>query len=382
MHREVYLDNSATTRPFDEVIEYMDFINKKTYGNPSSVHLKGIEAEKELKLAREIIANSLGVNSKQIYFTSGGTESNNMSIFGYLKANLRKGKHIITTKIEHPSVLEVYKYLEKEGYSVDYIDVDENGIVLLEMLENRIKDDTSLISVMHTNNETGAIQPIDEIVKIRNKCNKNTVIHVDAVQAYGKLKLNPKISGIDLLTISAHKIHGPKGVGAIYVNSDVKIQPIIFGGGQESSMRSGTENVAGIGGFGIAAKIMNGNINKNLKKVIDLKTTFIEMLKANFTDYGIISPENSSPYILSIYFSNIKAEVLLHHLEIQGIYVSTGSACSSHKPKNKQSHVLLAMGLKQSAIEGAIRISFSEQNEIEDIKYTIENLKNIISKLR
>ncbi len=382
MHREVYLDNSATTRPFDEVIEYMDFINKKTYGNPSSVHLKGIEAEKELKLAREIIANSLDVNSKQIYFTSGGTESNNMSIFGYLKANLRKGKHIITTKIEHPSVLEVYKYLEKEGYSVDYIDVDENGIVLLEMLENRIKDDTSLISVMHTNNETGAIQPIDEIVKIRNKCNKNTVIHVDAVQAYGKLKLNPKISGIDLLTISAHKIHGPKGVGAIYVNSDVKIQPIIFGGGQESSMRSGTENVAGIGGFGIAAKIMNGNINKNLKKVIDLKTTFIEMLKANFTDYGIISPENSSPYILSIYFSNIKAEVLLHHLEIQGIYVSTGSACSSHKPKNKQSHVLLAMGLKQSAIEGAIRISFSEQNEIEDIKYTIENLKNIISKLR
>ena len=382
MHREVYLDNSATTRPFDEVIEYMDFINKKTYGNPSSVHLKGIEAEKELKLAREIIANSLGVNSKQIYFTSGGTESNNMSIFGYLKANLRKGKHIITTKIEHPSVLEVYKYLEKEGYSVDYIDVDENGIVLLEMLENRIKDDTSLISVMHTNNETGAIQPIDEIVKIRNKCNKNTVIHVDAVQAYGKLKLNPKISGIDLLSISAHKIHGPKGVGAIYVNSDVKIQPIIFGGGQESSMRSGTENVAGIGGFGIAAKIMNGNINKNLKKVIDLKTTFIEMLKANFTDYGIISPENSSPYILSIYFSNIKAEVLLHHLEIQGIYVSTGSACSSHKPKNKQSHVLLAMGLKQSAIEGAIRISFSEQNEIEDIKYTIENLKNIISKLR
>jgi len=305
-----------------------------------------------------------------------------MSIFGYLKANLRKGKHIITTKIEHPSVLEVYKYLEKEGYSVDYIDVDENGIVLLEMLENRIKDDTSLISVMHTNNETGAIQPIDEIVKIRNKCNKNTVIHVDAVQAYGKLKLNPKISGIDLLTISAHKIHGPKGVGAIYVNSDVKIQPIIFGGGQESSMRSGTENVTGIGGFGIAAKIMNGNINKNLKKVIDLKTTFIEMLKANFTDYGIISPENSSPYILSIYFNNIKAEVLLHHLEIQGIYVSTGSACSSHKPKNKQSHVLLAMGLKQSAIEGAIRISFSGQNEIEDIKYTIENLKNIISKLR
>lgn len=382
MHRDVYLDNSATTRPFNEVADYMDYVNRNIYGNPSSLHAKGLEAEKHLKKAREAIANSLGAKNKEIFFTSGGTEANNMAIIGYLRANRRKGKHVITSRIEHPSVLEVFKYLEKEGYMVDYIDVDKDGVVLLDMLKDKIKDDTSLISIMHVNNETGSIQPVEEIARLRNRYNKETALHVDAVQSYGKFKLNPEKTGIDLMSISSHKIHGPKGVGALYVRENVKMQPLILGGGHEYSMRSGTENVPGISGFGIAAEIVHENIDKNMEKVISLKKTFVEMLKDNIDDFGIISPDNSSPYILSLYFNNIKAEVLLHYLEEKDIYVSTGSACSSRRDKNRYSHVLQAMRLEPASMEGAIRISFSAQNNNSDIVYTIENLCNIIPKLR
>lgn len=381
-YKDVYLDNSATTELSIEVIEHMDFVNRNICGNPSSLHKKGFEAEKQLKKAREAVACSLGVKSREIYFTSGGTESNNMAILGYLRANRRKGKHIITSRIEHPSVLEVFRYLESEGYSADYIDVDKNGVILLDMLRDKINDDTSLISIMHVNNETGSIQPVEEIARLRDMHNKNAAFHVDAVQSYGKFRLNPENTGIDLMSMSSHKIHGPKGTGALYIKENVKIQPLILGGGQEYSMRSGTENVPGISGFGIAVEIIHDNIDKNMEKVIGLKRTFIEMLKDNIDDFGIISPDNSSPYILSVFFNNVKAEVLLHHLEEKGIYVSTGSACSSKRDKNKYSHVLQAMGLKPANMEGAIRISFSAQNDNSDIMYTIENLCKIVPKIR
>jgi len=358
----------------------MNYINKFIYGNPSSLHKKGIEAEKMMKKARQSIADTLGASPKEIFFTSGGTESNNLAIIGYLRANPRKGKHVITSKIEHPSVLEVFKFLEENGYNVDYIDVDKNGIIDLEMLKKKISKETALISIMYVNNEIGSIQPIDEIVKIRNTCNKETVFHVDGVQAFGKFKINPAKSGIDLLTISSHKIHGPKGVGALYVNEKVRIKPIIFGGGQETLIRSGTENLAGICGFGLACEICNENINANWSKVLEINKYFRNKLKENIKDIIIISPEDASPYILNVSFKNIKGEVLLHHLEEKEIYISTGSACSSRK--SKRSHVLQAMGLSGDIIDGSVRFSFSEINTLEEIDYTVDALKEIIPKIR
>ena len=380
MDREIYLDNSATTRPFDEVIEYMGLINKTVYGNPSSLHLKGIEAEKHVRKSREAIAKTLDIIPKELIFTSGGTESNNMAVIGYLRANPRKGKHVITTKIEHPSILEVFRYLETLGYLVDYIDVDRNGIVNLNMLKEKISDDTALVSVMYVNNEVGSIQPIDEIAKTIKGRNKNTAFHVDAVQAYGKLKLNPKKSGIDLMSISSHKIHGPKGVGALFVRESVKIEPILFGGGQESLLRSGTENVPGICGFGLAAEMIHSKLDENYEKVAGLKNLFIELLEMNIEGFTVISPENSSPYIINVSFDNLKAEVLLHHLEEKGIFVSTGSACSSRK--KKYSHVLEAMGIKSDSLEGALRFSLCGQNSERDIIETVDALKEIIPRIR
>jgi cysteine desulfurase len=376
MYTEIYLDNSATTRAFDEVIELMNNINREVYGNPSSLHIKGIEAEKQIKKSRDRIASALSVDSREIIFTSGGTESNNLAVRGYLDANPRKGKHIITTKIEHPSILEVYKHLAEKGYEVDYIDVSNEGLIDLNQLKQKIKKDTALISVIMVNNEIGAIQPIEDIVKIKNEINKDTVVHADAVQAFGKMKIYPKKLGIDMLSISSHKIHGPKGVGALYVNKKVKIKPILFGGGQESLIRSGTENVPGISGFGLASEIIFSNLDENLNKVRELKVLFLELLKDNIEDFKVISPENSLSNILNISFSNIKAEVLLHHLEERKIYVSAGSACSSRK--NVHSHVLQAIGLAGCDIEGAIRFSFSAMNSFEDIRNTITALKEIL----
>jgi len=378
---EVYLDNSATTRPYDEVIEYMNEINKYMYGNPSSLHTKGIEAEKLVKKARETISESLGVSSREIYFTSGGTESINLAIRGFLEANPRLGNHIITTKIEHPATLEVFRYLEEKGYKVDYIGVDENGVVKLDELEEKINGNTALISVMMVNNETGSIQPVDDIAAIKNARKRDAALHVDAVQAYGKMQVLPYKQGIDMLSVSSHKIHGPKGTGALYVNRSLRIKPIIFGGGQESSLRSGTENVPGICGFGLAVEKTFDKIEENRLKVKKLYDLFCGLLKKEgVEEYKILSPHNGSPYILNISFPNIRAEVLLHHLEEKDIYVSTGSACSSRK--KKLSHVLEAMSLKACDIEGAIRFSFSSFNNEEDIIYTVDALKEILPKIK
>lgn len=380
MYREIYLDNSATTRPFDEVVDYMSDINRNMYGNPSSMHTKGIEAEKLVKKARESIAVTLGADSREIYFTSGGTESNNLAIRGYLEANPRKGNHIITTAIEHPSVLEVFKHLATKGYRVDTIDVDAHGRIDLEQLKSKISKETALLSIIYVNNEIGAIQPIEEIVRIKNAINRETVLHMDGVQAYGKLAISPKKLGIDMMSVSSHKIHGPKGVGAVYVDKGVKIKPIVFGGGQESLLRSGTENVSGICGFGLAAEMIIKNINENDHKVSGLKQLFLEKLEDKVEDFKVLSTGQSLPYILNISFANLKSEVLLHHLEEKNIFVSTGSACSSRK--NIHSHVLKAIGLEGKYIEGAVRFSFSSFNTEEDVNVTVEALKEIIPKIQ
>jgi cysteine desulfurase len=380
MERDIYLDNSATTRPYDEVIDYINYINASVYGNPSSLHTKGIEAERLIKKARDIIAGSLGVEGREVYFTSGGTESNNLAIIGYLSANPRKGRHVITSKIEHPSVLETCRHLAENGYRVDYLDVDSKGIINLEQLRDAINEDTALISIMVVNNEIGSVQPVEEIVKIKNAVNRNTVLHMDAIQAYGKIKLNPKKLGIDLLSISSHKIHGPKGVGAVWANKTIRLKPILFGGGQESLIRSGTENVSGIGGFGMASEMIFQRLEENFKKVAGLKSLFLKRLEEEIDDFHVNSPEDASPYILNISFPDLKAEVLLHHLEEKGIYVSTGSACSSRK--DTRSHVLQAINVDKCYAEGAIRFSFSSLNTEQDVLDTIDALKVIIPKIK
>lgn len=375
MKDEIYFDNSATTKPMEEVVDYITFINREVYGNPSSLHRKGIEAEKIIKEARETIAKSLGGKSGEIYFTSGGTESNNIAIMGYLRANPRAGKHIITTKIEHPAVLEVFKQLDGE-YKVDYLDVDNEGKVKPDELESLVTIDTALLSIMLVNNETGTIQPIGEIIKVARKKNPQIAVHVDAVQAYRKITINVKKLGIDMLSLSGHKIHGPKGVGALFVDEKRRVQSIVFGGGQELSMRSGTENVSGIGGLGLAAKIAGQNTNVNYESVEKLNAYFKEKLRKYIPEAVILSPEDALPYILSVAFPRLKAEVLLHHLEDKNIYVSTGSACSSKKKNH--SHVLAALGVDKALLDGTIRFSFSSWNTTDEADRTIEVLKEII----
>lgn len=376
MNREIYLDNSATTKPYDEVVQYIFEVSKDIYGNPSSLHTKGIEAENLVKRARVQIAEALKVDSKEIFFTSGGTESNNLAILGFLKANPRAGKHIITSEIEHPSVLEVYKQLEKEGYKVDFIPVDNQGIISLDILKNVLDSDTALLSFIHTNNETGSIQPIEEINKMRKAICPASALHVDAVQAFGKTCIYPTSYGIDLLSFSSHKIHGPKGMGALYIRKGVKVKPILLGGGQETSLRSGTENVSGICGFGLATEKIFKNIEESYSHVSALKERFILKIKECFENAMINSPEHASPYIINVSFPNLKSEVLLHHLEQKNIFVSTGSACSSHK--SNHSHVLKAMGVSPKYIDGAIRFSLSFSNTISDMDETINALKEII----
>ena len=376
MQDDIYLDNSATTRQYDEVTALVAEAAANTYGNPSSLHRMGIEAEKLVAAARETIAASFGAERKEIIFTSGGTESNNLAIKGYLDANPRKGKHIVTTKIEHPSVLETYKHLESCGYDVDYIGVDGAGGILLDELKTKIRKDTALISVILVNNETGTVQKADEIASIRDKSNPQAVILLDAVQAYGKMRINPVRSGIEMISVSSHKIHGPKGVGALYASKKIRLTPLLFGGGQESLLRSGTENVPGIAGFGLAAKLTFERFEDSYARVAGLKNQFVALLEESDLKYRINSPADASPFILNIAFDNLRAEVLLHHLEQKGIYVSTDSACSSRK--NTRSHVLSAMGLPPQLIDGSIRFSFSGHNTEEEIEATAEALKGII----
>lgn len=379
---DIYLDNGATTKPSEEVIDTMVKAMREYYGNPSSLHRKGVEIEKLIKKARKQVAKASGADEGEIYFTSGGTESNNLAILGALQGNKRKGKHIITTKIEHPSVLNVFKELEEDGYDISYLNVDKNGLIDIDEFNKELREDTILISIMYVNNEVGTIQPIEKIVKsIKNRNNK-PIIHVDAIQAFGKIRINLKKLKIDLMSISGHKICGPKGIGALYIRKGTKIKSIVFGGNQELGLRSGTENVPGILGLGVAAEIAKNNIDSNIEKMRSLKNILVDGVQSSLEKIKINGAvdENSAPHILNISFEGIRGEVLLHTLEQRNIYVSTGSACSSKK--KAYSHVLKEMGLTNDEMEGAIRFSFSPQNTEKQIAYTIENLKKSVEDLR
>jgi len=374
---EVYLDNSATTKPYNEVVKEVADVMSDCYGNPSSLHLFGKNAEDRLTASREIIAKTLSCKPQELFFTSGGTESDNLAIIGYAMANKRDGMHLVTQKTEHMAVLEAFKYLESQGFSVSYADVDENGIVDEKEILSLVKEDTILVSIMHVNNETGTIMPIEKIASALK--GKRAKLHVDAVQSYGKLPINVKDFGADMISISSHKIHGPNGVGALYIKSGTKINPIVFGGKQENAMRSGTENLAGICGFAKAAEIKFSNMASSADRIASLKKMLCDGISASIENVVVNSPENSIYSILNVAFPGLKSEVLLHILESNGIYVSTGSACNS---KKKLNYVLKAMNIKENVIDASVRFSLGEFNTEEDITHCIDVLKKEVPVLR
>ncbi|MBE5882514.1 MAG: cysteine desulfurase [Lachnospiraceae bacterium] len=378
---EIYLDNSATTRAQSEVVELVSRVMYEDYGNSSSMHLKGVEAEKYIKKSKETIAKILKVQEKEIFYTSGGTESDNWALMGAASANSRAGRHLITTKIEHPAVIQTMEYLESIGYEVTYLSVDKQGIIRLEELERAIRPDTILVSIMHVNNEVGAVQPIEEAGVLIKKINPKTLFHVDAVQSFGKYRILPKKSNIDMLSVSGHKIHGPKGTGFLYIDEHVKIKPIVFGGGQQKGMRSGTENVPGIAGIGKACELIYRDLAKDVENLYRLKRHFtdgvlqISNVKVNGPLY-----EDGAPHIVSVSFAGVRSEVLLHALEDRGVYVSAGSACASNK--HTVSATLAGMGVAQDMLDSTIRFSFSIFTTREELDYTLRCLNEILPMLR
>ena len=376
---EIYLDNSATTKPYKEVIEKMVYALSTDYANPSSLHKKGIEVEKNIKEIRRNIARTLGVKDKEIYITSGGTESNNAIIRGIVALNKKRKNHIISTVIEHPSVLNTLKDLEEEGFEVTYLNVDKYGKINLEELKQAIKPTTCLVTIMHVNNEVGSIQPIQEIGKYLKTLNDKVYLHVDAVQSYSKINFKPSRYNIDLMSVSGHKLQGPKGIGFMYIRENNRIKPMLTGGGQEIGIRSGTENTPGIYGLGEAINIINQRLDEKIEKIANLKNLLKNEIVKNIDDIKINSPEDGVCHILNISFRGVKGEVLLHYLEQKKVYVSTGSACSS---KKKGSHVLNAMELTPDEIEGAIRFSLSDLNTEEEILEAAKIVKESVEDLR
>mgnify|MGYP000088828728 FL=1 len=376
---EIYLDNSATTKPYQEVVDKMVLALTTQYGNPSSIYKKGIEVEREIKEIRRNIARSLGAKETEIYFTSGGTECNNTIIRSVANLNKKTKNHIISTVIEHPSVLNTLKDLEADGFEVTYLPVGKDGKISLEDLKNAIKKETILVSVMHVNNEIGTIQPIEEIGKYLKSLDEKVYFHVDGVQSYAKIKFRPSRYNIDFMSVSGHKLHGPKGIGFMYVKENNRIKPLLTGGGQEIGIRSGTENVPGIYGIGEAIRILNQDLEGTIDKIRGLRDLLKEEILANIDNVKINSPEDGVCHVLNVSFRGVRGEVLLHYLEQKEIYVSTGSACSS---KKKGSHVLNAIGLTPDEIEGAIRFSLSDLNTKEEIIKTVEVLKESVSDLR
>jgi cysteine desulfurase len=379
---EVYLDNSATTKCYEEVGEIVAKVMCEDYGNPSSMHKKGVDAEKYVKTSKETLAKLLKVQEKELYYTSGGTESDNLALIGCARANHRAGKHLITSSIEHPAILNTMQYLEKEeGFRVTYLPVDKDGRIRLDALKEALCEETILVSIMYVNNEVGSVQPIEEAAQIIKNYNKNILFHVDAVQGFGKYRIFPKRMGIDLLSISGHKIHGPKGTGVLYVNEKVKIKPIVFGGEQQKNVRSGTENVPGIAGIGLAAKMIYDSLEEKVAVMRDLKAHFIEGVSKidNITIHGR-TDETSAPHIISVGFAGIRSEVLLHTLEDKGIYVSAGSACASNHPAI--SGVLKGIGAGAEYLDATLRFSLSEFTTKEEIDYTLETLYNCVPMLR
>lgn len=379
---EIYLDNSATTKCYESVRDVVGKVMCEDYGNPSSVHKKGVEAERYIRDAKETIAKALRVNEKEIVFTSGGTESDNLALIGAARANQRAGKHLITSSIEHPAILNTMRYLEEEeGYRVTYLPVDRFGRIRLDALEEALCEDTILVSIMYVNNEVGSVQPMAEAIRIVKGYRENILFHVDAVQGFGKYHIYPKRAGIDMLSFSGHKIHGPKGVGALYIDEHVKIKPIVFGGEQQKNVRSGTENVPGIAGLGMAVKEIYTGLDEKVTEMRRLKERFIEGITQieNATIHGTYD-DSSAPQIVSVGIAGIKSEVLLHTLEEKGIYVSSGSACASNHPAI--SGVLKGIGVKKEFLDATLRFSMSEFTTEEEIDYTLETLYNCIPMLR
>lgn len=383
---EVYLDNSATTRVFPEVAELMTKIMCEDYGNPSSLHRKGVQAENYLRHAKGTLAKLLKVNEKEIFFTSGGTESDNMALTGCAFANGRRGRHIITTQVEHPAVLKTCAYLESAGYRVTYLPVDHTGRISLEDLQQAIGPDTILVSIMHTNNEIGALQPVAEAGALIKRLNPYTLFHVDAVQGFGKAKIYPRRLGIDMLSASGHKIHGPKGVGLLYLNERVKIQPLIYGGGQQMNLRSGTDNVPGAAGMARAAELLYSHYEDDLVRLYQYKKYFmegvrkIEGVRINGLLPGKPDGTGTAPHIVSVSVPGVRSEVLLHALEEKGIYVSAGSACAARKPQ--PSVTLKAIGAEKAILESTIRFSFSVYTTKEELDYTLQEMYDKIPMLR
>lgn len=382
---EAYLDNSATTRCSDRACQLMVDLLTKDYGNPSSLHMKGIEAERFVETAKKKIAKTLRVSEKEIIFTSGGTESNNLAIIGAAMANRRAGNHIITTSIEHASVENPMEFLKEQGFEITYLSVDENGIISLEELEEAVTEQTILVSMMQVNNEIGAIEPVAEAAELIKKKNPDTLIHVDAIQSYGKMYIYPKKLGIDMLSVSGHKIHGPKGNGFLWVKEKTKLKPLILGGGQQKGMRSGTENVPAIAGLGEAAEEIYENLDEKRAHLYGLKQRFIDGIeKLEGTHVNGKTGEDSAPHIVSVSFEGIRSEVLLHSLEDRGIYVSSGSACSSnnHAGKQKGSKTLRNIHLKENLLDSTLRFSFSVHTTEEEIDYALEVLGELLPVLK
>jgi len=380
----IYLDNSGTTKQYAEVTEEMLQVMENDYGNPSSLHRLGLSAEKLVKRARREVADSLGASPEEIYFTSGGTESDNSAILGAAYSRRRSGNKIITVKTEHPAVLESCRRLERDGFHLVYLAVDQEGVVDLHQLKSELDQQTILLSIMHVNNEVGTLQPVSEIFNIKSDWNeknkRDVLLHVDAVQSYGKFDLS-NLSA-DLVSLSGHKVHGPKGIGALYIKKGVCIDPMMVGGGQERGQRSGTENVPAIAGFGVAASLINRDRGKTAKRMAELKDRLASRIGAEIKDvrFNGGAGATASPAILNVSFLGIRGEVLLHSLEQEGIYVSTGSACASNK--KGQSHVLKAMGLSSQEIEGAIRFSLGAFNTLEEIDITVDKLAAAVQKMR
>jgi len=377
----VYLDNSATTRPYDEVIKEMTDVMSWKYGNPSSLHRMGFDAEKIVKMSRLKVSDALNAHSGEVFFTGGGTEGDNIAILGGARSLKRKGRKIITSKVEHPAVLETFKALEQEGFEPVYLDVDEHGVVDLDQLKSELNDQTALVSLMHVNNELGTVQPVEEAGKLIKSMDK-VHYHIDAVQSFGKLDMSSAVSAADLVTVSGHKIHGPKGIGALYVKHGTVIKSPVTGGGQEKNIRPGTENVPGIAGFGMAAELAYKDFDNKIANMRKVRTYLLEGIKSEIKDIRINSfeDERSAASVLNISFLGVRGEVLLHMLEQKEIYVSTGSACSSNK--KGQSHVLKAAGLKDEEIEGAIRFSFSQFNTVEEMDWVLSELKKAVAAIR
>ena len=378
---EAYLDNSATTSCSKAATEKMVELLTQDYGNPSSMHMKGVIAEKYITEAKKKIAKTLKIEEKELVFTSGGTESNNLAIIGSALANKRAGMHVITTSIEHASVTNPFVWLSENGFEVTYLGVDQYGQIKMEELKNAIRPDTILVSIMHVNNEIGALQPIERIGKLIKEVNPKCLFHVDAIQSYGKMAIFPKKWNVDMLSVSGHKIHGPKGSGFLFIKDKTKVKPLIHGGGQQKGMRSGTENVPAIAGLAVAAEEMYQSLEENRKHLFTLRDYFIEEVeKLDGVSVNGKKDHDSAPHIVSVSIEGVRAEVILHTLEDRNIYVSAGSACASNKPAI--SSTLQSIGLKKELLDSTVRFSFSIHTTKEELDYALGVMRETIPMLQ